>query len=289
MRKKIILTLLSLGVVVLIGMGIRYLFTLDIPVLQPKGIIGLQQKDLLVLSTWLMLIVVIPVFIMVGLFAWKYRATNKKASYKPDWDHSHIAEAIWWGIPCLIIIALSVITWKSTHDLDPYKPLVSNKKPLKIQVVALQWKWLFIYPEQKIATINFIQFPENTPIHFEITGQSPMNSFWIPQLGGQIFAMPGMNTELHLMADKEGEFRGCSANISGNGFAGMVFTAKASTDAEFEAWVGGVKKSSKGLTQQEYEKIAEPSEYDPVSLYVLKQDKLYDSILMKYMEPVKEK
>ncbi len=151
--------------------------------------------------------------------------------------------------------------------------------------MALQWKWLFIYPEQKMATINFVQFPEKTPINFDITADAPMNSFWIPQLGGQIYAMPGMNAKLHLIADEVGSYRGSSSNISGNGFAGMIFTAKASTQAEFNAWVRSVQRDSQVLTLDLYEKLALPTEYDPVSLYSLKDEALYESILLKYMKP----
>jgi cytochrome o ubiquinol oxidase subunit 2 len=159
--------------------------------------------------------------------------------------------------------------------------LESNTKPLKIQVVALQWKWLFIYPEQGIATVNFVQFPEQTPINFEITADAPMNSFWIPQLGGQIYAMPGMVAKLHLIADKEGSYRGSSANLSGKGFAGMKFIAKSSSEADFEAWVDSVRQSG----PIDYTKVAEPSEYAPAAFYSLSDDNLFNQIVMKYMVP----
>src|SRR5262249_43331219 len=154
-----------------------------------------------------------------------------------------------------------------------------------IQAVALQWKWLFIYPEQSIATINFIQFPEKTPLHFEITADAPMNSFWIPQLGGQIYAMPAMRSRLNLIASETGSFRGCSANISGTGFAGMTFIAVSSSDGDFDEWVQKVKQSPKVMTQQEYQSLVEPSEYDPVAYFVLGQQDLFDQVLMKYMGP----
>jgi len=141
-----------------------------IVVLNPKGMIGLQQKNLIWTATWLMCIVVVPVFFMLGFFAWRYRANNPKAKYTPDWAHSHLAEILWWGVPLIIIVFLAVITWTSSHRLDPYKPIASEKKPLTIQVVALNWKWLFIYPEQGIATVNYVQLPEHTPLAFEITG-----------------------------------------------------------------------------------------------------------------------
>lgn len=179
---------------------------------------------------------------------------------------------------------LGVITWKGCVELDPFRPLEMNKKPLKIQVIALQWKWLFIYPEQKIATVNFFQFPEQTPINFDVTADAPMNSFWIPELGGQIYAMPGMNSKLHLMADREGSFRGSSANLSGTGFSGMRFIAKASSDADFNTWVESVKQSNQSL---DYDQLVKPSSYVPEAFYLLADENLYDQVVMKYMIPRK--
>ncbi len=268
--------------------GILFLFYGDIAVLNPKGMIAHQESDLIITSTLLMLIVVIPVFVMSFIFAWKYRASNKKAKYDPDWDKSVVAESIWWGVPCIIILVLSILAWKSTHTLDPYKPIDVTTKPLKIQVVALQWKWLFIYPEQNIATVNFFQFPEKTPVDFEITADAPMNSFWIPQLSGQIFAMPGMKTKLHVIADGVGNYRGSSANISGTGFAGMTFVAKSSTQADFDEWVESVKQSPKALNLDEYKQLAAPSTNNPVASYVLASEDLHNWIIMKYMMPMKE-
>ncbi|NDD59526.1 MAG: cytochrome ubiquinol oxidase subunit II, partial [Chlamydiae bacterium] len=178
-------------------------------------------------------------------------------------------------------------TWKSTHDLNPYKPIATSQKPLKIQVVALQWKWLFIYPEQGIATLNFVQFPEKTPVSFEITADAPMNSFWIPQLGGQIYAMPAMVSQLNLIADEQGSFRGVSANLSGDGFAGMTFVAKASSETEFHQWVNSVRRSGNFLNLKEYNRLVKPSAYCPEAFYLLKEDNLFDHILMKYKAPAK--
>lgn len=266
--------------------GLLLLRGSNMQVLNPKGAIAAQQYDLLAISTKLMLIVVIPVVFFTFFIAWRYRASNTKATYAPDWDYNLLAESLWWGVPCLIIIALAVITWRTTHELDPFKPLRSDKKPVTIQVVALQWKWLFIYPEHNIATINYIQFPEKTPINFQLTADAPMNSFWIPQLGGQIYAMPGMRTKLHLIADTTGSFRGSSANLSGEGFSGMKFTATSSSQADFDTWVQSVKKSPKQLDLDEYKKLVEPSENNPVSTYVLKEEDIYNWIVMKYMIPM---
>lgn len=279
------LFLLSIAAILAI---ILYPYGVDSAVLDPKGMIALKERDLIYTATLLMLIIVVPVILLTFFICLKYRASNKDAKYDPYWDHNILAESIWWGFPCVIILALSIITWTSSHELDPYKSIVAaDTKPLKIQVVALQWKWLFIYPEQKIASVNFFQFPEKTPLSFEITADAPMNSFWLPQLGGQIYAMPGMRSELHLIADALGIFRGSSANLSGEGFAGMTFTAKASSEEDFNQWVETVKQSS-SLGKEEYVLLAKPSQYDPVKNYALKDDDLFDQIIMKYMMPAKE-
>lgn len=190
---------------------------------RPEGQVGIEQKNLILIATGLMLLVVIPVIIMTLAFAWKYRASNKAATYTPDWSHSTKIEAAVWIIPILIIIALGYVTYHSTHKLDPYRPLDSDVKPVQIDVVALDWKWLFIYPEQGIATVNKIVFPANTPVNFRVTSDAVMNSFFIPGLGGQIYAMAGMTTKLHLIANENDEFDGISANYSGAGFTGMKF------------------------------------------------------------------
>ncbi|HEY5259644.1 MAG TPA: cytochrome ubiquinol oxidase subunit II, partial [Rhabdochlamydiaceae bacterium] len=184
--------------------GVSFLYFGDIAVLDPQGMIALKERDLLLTATWLMLLIVIPVFILTVWVAFKYHSGNTKAKFRPDWDKSHLAETIWLGVPCIIGIVLSVLIWNSCHELDPFRPIASTSKPIKIQAVALQWKWLFIYPDHGIATVNFIQFPEQVPVDFEITADAPMNSFWIPELGGQIYAMPGMKAQLHLIADTLG-------------------------------------------------------------------------------------
>lgn len=255
----------------------------EFPLVQPAGPVGAQQRNLLLLAVVLSLIVIIPVFVMAFAFAWKYREGNKKAKYKPNWDHHLGAELTWWGIPCAIIAVLIVVTWQSSHALDPYRPLDSKVKPVTVQVVALDWKWLFIYPEYDIATVNLVQFPEKTPINFEITADAPMNSFWIPSLGGQIYAMAGMVTKLHLMADKPGSYNGVSANISGEGFAGMRFEAKASTRSDFDNWVRSVKQSKHQLTMDTYNELAKPTKNHPVTLYSSEEDGLYDKVVMKFM------
>lgn len=286
--KKTFIVILSLllaaGAIALLGL---YISTHNIAVLQPKGLISSKENDLIITCSLLMLTVVIPVLVLTFIFAWRYRESGTKGKHTPDWEHNYIAEMCWWGVPFVIILILAIITWKSSHELDPFRPLSEEKKAIKIQAVALNWKWLFIYPEQGIATINLVQFPEKTPINFEITADAPMNSFWIPQLGGQIYAMPAMRSKLHLMANEEGSFEGRSSNISGKGFSGMIFTAKSSSESDFEEWVDQVKSSGKDLDWQSYRSLVEPSEYDPVSYYVLEDRDLFDQIIMNYMTPEK--
>jgi cytochrome o ubiquinol oxidase subunit 2 len=229
-----------------------------------------------------MLLVVVPVIVMTFLFAWKYRASNQDAVYTPKWSHSTKIEIAVWTIPVLIIIALGYVTYKSTHALDPYKPLESDVKPVTIEVVALDWKWLFIYPEQGIATVNKIVFPAHTPINFKITSDAVMNSFFIPALGGQIYAMAGMQTKLHLIANENAEMDGISANYSGAGFTGMKFKAIATTQEEFDAWVSEVKKAPKQLEQAEYANLSKQSQNNPVELYSSVTPNLFQTIVDKY-------
>jgi len=213
-----------LGVVLLLGIVLLFATLIrghTVAVFDSKGLIADKQRRLIITTVLLSLIVVVPVYVMAFAIAIRYRDSNKTAKYTPDWDHSRILEFIWWAVPCAIILVLAIITWNSSHDLDPFKALKSDKKPLTIEVVALQWKWLFIYPEQGIASVNLVGLPVDTPINFEITSDAPMNSFWLPQLGGQVYAMSGMSSELHLMADEPGTYNGVSANISGEGFAGI--------------------------------------------------------------------
>lgn len=273
------------GTLLLLGwlLYLIYDYRENIAMLNPKGLIALKERDLIITAFILMLLVVIPVFILTIYIATKYRAGNKEAKYTPDWDNSHILEVIWWGFPFLIIIVLSILTWTSSHELDPFKPLESDVKPLRIQVVAARWKWLFIYPEQNIASVNFFQFPEKTPINFEITSDAPMNSFWIPQIGGQIYAMPGMKTKIHLIADHIGDYAGASANISGEGFSGMTFVARASSPEDFNKWVETVKQSGTPFGKEQYKEFALPSSYNPVTTYKLDNNELFDWVVMKPM------
>ena len=252
---------------------------------KPQGAIAAEQIRLIIISVILMLLIVVPVIIMTAVISWRYRASNKKATYTPDWEHSVKLEAIWWGIPCVIIVILGWITWVTSHTLDPYRPLDSNVKPLTVQAVSLDWKWLFIYPEQGIATLNYLEIPENTPISFEITADAPMNSLWIPALGGQIYSMPGMRTRLHLIAEHVGEYEGLGANYSGGGFTDMHFKVKSVSQEDFNTWVTSVKQQTNPLTQEAYDRLAKPSEDEPVQYFSMVKQGLFNDIMMKFMMP----
>lgn len=252
-------------------------------VLDPKGEIGKQQLDLILLSTLLCLIVVVPVLILAAVIVWRYRMRpDSKAKYDPNWSHSTKLETIWWGIPIVIILALAIITAIYTYKLEPSKPLKHEAKPITIQVASLDWKWLFLYPEQGIATVNYVQFPEDVPIRFELTSDAPMNSFWIPQLGGQIYTMSGMAMSLHLIADEPGEYMGSGANFSGKDFAKMQFTANATSQQEFDDWVKGIKSSSSELTKEGYAELAKPSAAEENVTYSAFPQGLFDQIVHKY-------
>lgn len=277
----------SLIAIAILGVLVFVTYGRDIPVLDTKGLIADQERDLILLTFGLGLLVVIPVFIMLFSIAWRYRASNTKANYQPEFS-SHVGiEALWWGIPCVIILLLGIITGVSTHALDPYKPISSSVQPVKIEVVSLNWKWLFIYPDQGIATLNYVNIPKDTPIDFMITSDAPMNSFWIPALAGQVYAMSGMSTQLHLMADSTGTFTGSSANISGDGFADMHFKVNAMNESDFKAWATTTSNSTTTtlLTSDSYKKLAAPSHENAEKTYMLMDTNLYNEIIMKYMAP----
>ncbi|KAA9000073.1 cytochrome o ubiquinol oxidase subunit II [Affinibrenneria salicis] len=257
----------------------------DMALMNPKGQIGLEQRTLILTAIGLMLIVVIPVIIMTIAFAWKFRASNEKAKYTPNWAHSNKIEAVVWTVPIIIVAILATITWKTTHALDPYKPLASDVKPITVEVVSLDWKWLFVYPELGIASVNELAFPANVPVEFKITANSVMNSFFIPRLGGQIYAMAGMQTRLHLIANEPGKYDGISGAYSGHGFSGMKFTAIATpTQEAFDQWVAAVRQSSHTLnTMDEFETLAQPSEYHPVEYFSSVQPELFKNILGKFV------
>ena len=280
---------LLLGCLLLaLGMAIMYLYGADMPVLHPQGPVAYAERSVMIVTLLLCSIVVVPVFVLLFYFAWKYRANNPKVEnhHEPDWDHtSATAEVVWWFVPTAIIVVLSIIIWQSSNALDPYKPL--GEDPLVIQVVALDWKWLFIYPEQGIAMVNALELPANRPVKFVLTADAPMNSFWIPSLGGQIMVMPGMSTELNLWASHSGVFKGSSANMSGNGFSDMTFTVTSVPQNDFARWVQSVRLSSNPLTPGVYDSLALQSRHTPTTYYSSVEGNIYDRVISKFMMPKK--
>jgi len=216
-------------------------------ILDPVGPVGAQEKQILINSTAIMLAIIIPTMIATVAFVWWFRRGNTKATYRPDWEYSGAIEMVVWAIPALTILLLGGITWIASHDLDPAKPIKSNVPALKVEVVSLDWKWLFIYPDQGIATVNQLVVPAGTPVEFRLTSATVMNSFFVPQLGSQIYAMGGMTTHLNLLADNIGEYPGFSANFSGDGFPEMRFVVKAVPAGDFDAWLAKTRDSGAHL------------------------------------------
>jgi cytochrome o ubiquinol oxidase subunit 2 len=208
-----------------------------IGVLDPAGPVGASERIILLDSLAIMLAIVIPAMACTGLFAWWFRASNPRAHYRPQWRYSGRLELLVWSIPALVVLFLGGIAWESSHDLDPAKRLEASTTPVEVQVVSLDWKWLFIYPQLNAASVNRLLVPAGRPIHFQLTSATVMNSFFVPQLGSQIYTMPGMTTELNLLADKPGQFAGISAQFSGDGFSDMRFIVTAVPPSQFDAWL----------------------------------------------------
>lgn len=268
----------------------------DMVVLDPSGDIAAQQRDLLVMSTWLMLLIIVPVMALTVFFAWRYRHTNSQARYEPDWHHSMRLELVIWSAPLLIIICLGALTWLGTHLLDPYRPLdrlapgrevPEDARALQVNVVALDWKWLFIYPEQGIATLNELAVPVNRPVALRITASSVMNSLYIPELAGMIYAMPGMETRLHGVLNRTGESEGFSSNYSGAGFSGMRFKVRSLEQGEFDRWIGAARSGQQPLTRDLYLHLTQPSEREPVRHFSSVDAELYSAIVGMCVEPGK--
>lgn len=252
------------------------------PLLYPAGPVALAERDLLFTAFFIMLIVVVPVFIMLFLFAWRYRASGGKGRYTPAWSYSARVDAVIWLVPAIIVATLGYLLWNETHKLDPYRQIDPGTDALEVQVVAQNWKWLFIYPEQKIAAVNELAFPSGRPLSLKITSDTVMNSFFIPALGGQIYAMAGMQTRLNLLAYRPGCFRGRNMQYSGDGFPEQYFNAIALPAADFDAWVARVRHSPATLTPATYRKLAAPSIGHPVSYYSGVTPKLFESVISKY-------
>ncbi|ASR45910.1 ubiquinol oxidase subunit II [Paenibacillus kribbensis] len=252
-------------------------------VFDPKGPVGQAQKELIIITTALSALIIVPVMILTFFIIWRYRdsATNK-VKYQPHWDDSKKLETVWWAIPIIVICIIAVITARYTYLLEPSKPIASTQKPVTIQVASLDWKWLFMYPEEGIATVNQVHIPKGVPVRFELTADAPMNSFWIPQLGGQIYTMSGMAMKLHLQADHEGTYFGSGANFSGEHFGQMRFDVEVQSDEAYKNWVADIKKQSKPLTKDGYLALAKPGLSQPDE-YSSIPDGLFQNIVTKYV------
>jgi len=247
-------------------------------VLDPSGPVGQAERVILYDATTIMLAVVVPVIILTLAFAWWFRAGNRRATYRPDWEYSGTIELIVWAIPALVILFLGGIAWIGSHELDPPKPLASSTSPLEIEVVSLDWRWLFIYPSERIATVNRLVVPTGVPVHFRLTSTSVMNSFFIPQLGSQIYTMAGMTTQLNLQADRAGAYPGISAQFSGPGFSDMRFTLVADSSEKFASWVADVRTRGGVLDSATFAQLTRPTRGDGELTYGTLADDPFDEV-----------
>ncbi len=266
----------------------------NLVLLNPAGDVARQQSDLMIASVILMSLIIVPVLIAIGIIAWRYRASNVRADYDADWDHSTKLELVVWAAPLLIIVMLGAMTWIGTHQLDPYRPLTriseghpaaANTQPLEVEVVSLDWKWLFFYPKYGIATVNELAAPVDMPIHFKLTSTTMMNSFFIPSLAGQIYTMPGMQTVLHAVINKPGSYRGFSSNYSGHGFTDMRFRFLGMSQHDFSQWVAKVRAGGNDLDRQAFDQLNKPSRAVPVHYYAHFDADLYHHILNRCVDP----
>ncbi len=289
-KKYGLITLISLFFITLLLIPIVAMYSDDLFVLvNSNGQVGEKQSKLIMLSFFLMLLVVIPTLVMAIWFPFWYRESNKDAEYRPKWNHSNKIEFFAWGVPIAIVSVLAITAYNTSHSLDPRVSLVgkyenAKDEELTIQVVAMDWKWVFFYPEEDIATVNEIAIPVNTPIKFVITSDTVMNSFFIPELGGQLYAMGGMENRLHLISDKKKLMRGISANYSGFGFAGMKFDVHSVSDTEYDAWVQKVKSSPQIFDQNAYQRLRGKQTKDhPIEHFadVVDNDQ-FNNIIRKY-------
>lgn len=258
----------------------------NVAVLNPKGIIAEQQLQLFIYVISTLLFIGVVTLIALYFTAWKYRETNHKSTYQPKTYNGKIFVVSIWLIPAVFAAFLTFLMFPATHRLAPQKAIEHDNEPMTIQVVSMNWKWLFLYPEQGIATVNFVQFPVDRPVTFEMTAdESPMSSFWIPNLGGQLYTMTTHVNRLNLMAIEAGDYPGKSAEINGAGFADMKFTARASSQEEFDQWVTKVQQNNSQLNTHKYDEMLEPSENHPVTLYSSYENNLFAKVIQKYYEP----
>jgi cytochrome o ubiquinol oxidase subunit II len=255
-------------------------------VLDPHGPVGKAERIILYDSTAIMLAVVIPVIVLTLVFAWWFRARNNRARYRPDWEYSGRIEMIIWSIPALVILFLGGIAWTGSHDLDPPAPLEVSKAPLDIEVISLDWRWLFIYPREGIASLNRLAVPAGVPLRFRLTSTTVMNSFFVPQLGSQIYTMPNMVTRLNLEADQPGTFEGLSAMFSGDGFSDMRFDLVAMEPNAFEDWVSTTKTQGGVLDASTFAQLVNPAKAEGAQTYAQVSEGLFDSISSGHMSAV---
>jgi cytochrome o ubiquinol oxidase subunit 2 len=248
-------------------------------ILDPVGPVGQAEKTILINSTAIMLAIIIPTMIATVAFAWWFRRGNAKATYRPDWEYSGAIEMVVWSIPALTIMLLGGIAWIGSHDLEPSKPLPSSKPPLKVDVVSLDWKWLFIYPDQGIASVNQLIVPAGTPVSFRLTSATVWNSFFVPQMGTMIYTMPRMTTRLNLQADRPGTYDGLSSHFSGDGFPGMQFKVQALPEDQFAMWAQGSRGQGPALDGAAYAELSRPSSYVKPMTYGSVAPNLYDAIV----------
>jgi cytochrome o ubiquinol oxidase subunit 2 len=251
----------------------------DRGILDPVGPVGPAEKTILINSTAIMLAIIIPTMIATIAVAWWFRRGNRKATYRPDWEYSGAIEMVVWGIPLLTIMLLGGITWIGSHDLEPSKPLASSKPPLNVEVVSLDWKWLFIYPDQGIATVNQLVVPAGTPVSYRLTSATVWNVFFVPQFGTMIYTMPRMATRLNLQADRQGVYDGLSAHFSGDGFPGMQFKAEVLPEDQFAVWAQGARGQGRALDARAYAELSKPSSYVRPSTYGAVAPGLFDAIM----------
>ncbi len=248
-------------------------------ILDPQGPVAAAQRLLLINATEIMLVVIVPVILATLAVAWWYRASNARAQRSEGLTYEGRIDFVVWSIPALVVILLGGVAWISSHQLDPRAPLAANAKPIEVDVVSLDWKWLFIYPGQGIAAVNQLVVPAGAPVNFRLTSATVMNSFFVPQLGSQIYTMPGMTTQVNLLADKPGEYPGFSANFSGDGFADMRFTVKAVPAGDFDGWVAQVRAAGSALDDSSYAALAKPSQAVPPRTYRAVAPKLFERII----------
>jgi cytochrome o ubiquinol oxidase subunit 2 len=263
----------------LLASAALFLAGCDRGILDPVGPVGSAEKTILINSTAIMLAIVIPTIVATIAFAWWFRRGNSKAEYRPDWEYSGAIEMVVWSIPALTIMLLGGITWISSYDLEPSKPLTSAVKPVRVDVVSLDWKWLFIYPDQGIATVNQLVVPAGTPVNFRLTSATVWNSFFVPQFGSMIYTMPRMTTRLNLQADRQGVYDGLSSHYSGEGFSGMRFKAHVVPPQEFASWAQGALGKGQVLDAKTYANLSKPSSYVKPITYGAVAPGLFDAII----------